>query len=74
MNTSLEFDFFVIGYLYAAIAYVVFVFVAGLYDHLSCFSSSHKINDDFYSQVKDLMNPANDYSIDETRMFRGHHS
>jgi len=63
MNTSLDFDFFVIGYLYAAITYVALVFAMGLYHSLPCSFSPHSINDDFYSQVKDLMNPENDYSI-----------
>lgn len=64
MNATLDFDFFVIGYFYAAIAYVVLVFAVGLYDSLSCFSLSPKVDGSFYSQVKDLMNPANDYNID----------
>ena len=70
MNASFDFDFFVLGYLYGAIAYIVLLFVLGLYDSLSCFSLSPKVDDSFYSQVKDLMNPPNDYSIDESRLFR----
>ena len=64
MNTVLDFDFLVIGYLYAAIIYVVLVITVDLYQSLSCLSLSSTTNNEFYSQVKELMNPANDYSID----------
>jgi len=64
MYTSLDFDFLVIGYMYAAITYIVLLVAVDLYNSLSCFTLSPKINDDFYSQVKDLMNPSNDYNID----------
>lgn len=64
MNASLSFDFFVIGYMYAAIAYISLVFALDIYNSLSCFSLSRQVEDSFYSQVKDLMNLSNDYSID----------
>jgi|GEM_PF-1894252 len=64
MNASLDFNFFVIGYMYAAITYVAVVFTISLYHSLTCFSSPNSTDNDFYSQVKDLMNPENDYSID----------
>lgn len=64
MNTVFNFDFFVIGYIYVAIAYVAIVFALDIYNSLSCISLSPQIDDSFYTQVKDLMNPSNDYSID----------
>lgn len=60
MDTSLSFDFFVIGYMYSAIAYVFLVLCISSYQALSLPDT----NDEFYSQVKDLLNPSSPYSID----------
>ena len=40
------------------------VIAVDLYQSLSCLSLSSTTDNEFYSQVKELMNPANDYSID----------
>ena len=68
MSALINFDFFVIGYLYAAIAYIATIFAVGLYESLArCSSVNNKVDDEFYNQIKDLFNsasPVSNYSID----------
>lgn len=62
MTFCFNFDFIFIAYFYVAIAYVVLLFAKHIYNCPPSFASPSPDND-FYSQVKDLMNDIENQDI-----------
>ena len=62
MTCYFDFDFIIVSYIYAAIAYVLWLFAEYIYHFPPSFTSPCTGND-FYSQVKELMEDVDNQDI-----------